>query len=211
MAGNCAASIDAGPFKIDSVAPGITFTSRTPAANGFGWNNTTVTVNWACSDATSGPVAGAVSQSVTAEGLNQSSTGTCSDVAGNSASDTQTGISIDKTVPTVSVTGVTQGKVYILGAVPAAGCSTTDALSGVDAAATLAVTGGVPPGVGTFTATCSGATDKAGNASAPVSVTYKVQFAPVGTSCLGYAGPPGAAADQCRWHRASSSRRAPCR
>ena len=52
-------------------------------------------------------------------------------------------------------------------------------------AATLAVTGGVPPGVGTFTATCSGATDKAGNASTPVSVTYQVQFAPVGTSCLG--------------------------
>ena len=44
---------------------------------------------------------------------------------------------------------------------------------------------GVPPGVGTFTATCSVATDKAGNASTPVSVTYKVQFAPAGTSCLG--------------------------
>ena len=111
--------------------------------------------------------------------------GTCTDAAGNSSGVNQPQVKVDTVLPTVAVTGVANGQIYTLGAVPAAACSTTDPLSGVDAAATLAVTGGVPPGVGTFTATCSGATDKAGNASLPVSVSYQVQFAPVGTSCLG--------------------------
>jgi hypothetical protein len=184
VAGNCADSIDAGPFKIDSVAPEIALTSRLPAANTFGWNNTAVTVAWACTDSTSGPSASSVSATVATEGLNQNATGTCHDVAGNSASDVQGGISIDTTAPAVAVTGVSQGAVYILGAVPAAGCSTSDALSGVNASATLAVTGGVAPGVGTFAAACSGATDTAGN-TASASATYTVQFAPAGTSCLG--------------------------
>jgi hypothetical protein len=141
-------------------------------------------VTWACTDATSGPSAPAVSTPVATEGLNQSATGTCLDVAGNSASDIHGNISIDTTAPVVAVTVVSHNAVYILGAVPAAGCSTSDVLSGVNASATLAVTGGVAPGVGTFTAACNGATDKAGNMAA-ASVTYKVQFAPVGTSCLG--------------------------
>jgi hypothetical protein len=184
LAGNCGASIDAGPFKIDSVVPSITLTSRLPVANAFGWNNTAVTVTWACSDGTSGPVAAAVSTAVASQGQNQSATGTCLDVAGNSASDSHGNISIDTTAPVVAVTGVSQDAVYVLGAVPAAGCSTSDALSGVNTSATLAVTGGVAPGVGTFTAACSDASDNAGNTAA-ASVTYKAQFAPVGTSCLG--------------------------
>jgi hypothetical protein len=44
----------------------------------------------------------------------------------------------------------------------------------------------MPPGVGTFTASCNGAIDKAGN-SKNVSVTYTVQYATTG-SCLGSAG-----------------------
>ncbi|MDX1522080.1 MAG: PxKF domain-containing protein, partial [Anaerolineae bacterium] len=51
---------------------------------------------------------------------------------------------------------------------------TSDALSGVATAASLSTSGG--PGVGTFTATCSGATDKAGNAGASASVTYSVVY-----------------------------------
>ena len=42
-------------------------------------------------------------------------------------------VKVDKTPPTVSVTGVTEGAIYVLGSVPAAGCSTTDGLSGVAA------------------------------------------------------------------------------
>jgi plastocyanin len=39
---------------------------------------------------------------------------------------------------------------------------------------TVAVAGGNPDGTGTFTATCSGGTDRAGNLAPPVSVSYTV-------------------------------------
>jgi hypothetical protein len=84
-------------------------------------------------------------------------------------------LQIDLTKPVVSVTGVGNGASYTLGSVPTAGCDTQDALSGVDAQATLSVTGGNSNGAGSFTATCSGAADKAGNtgsASASYSVVY---------------------------------------
>jgi subtilisin family serine protease len=81
----------------------------------------------------------------------------------------------DVTAPTVAVTGFTNGQQFLLGApLPTAGCSTTDAGSGVAQEATVAVTGG--PTVGYFTATCSGARDRAGNMAAPVSSTYQVIF-----------------------------------
>jgi hypothetical protein len=86
----------------------------------------------------------------------------------------------DKTAPIVTVTGVSNGAVYTPGSVPAAGCSTTDSESGVAKEATLTLTGGTPNGVGSFTATCSGAKDNAGNLAAPVSVTYSVQYGFIG-------------------------------
>jgi hypothetical protein len=89
-------------IKIDKTAPTITFTSRT-AANADGWNNSDVTVNWSCSDGLSGVVSGTDSNTVTTEGTNQSATGTCTDNAGNSASNTQTGINIDKTDPVATL------------------------------------------------------------------------------------------------------------
>jgi len=89
-------------------------------------------------------------------------------------------VKIDTTPPVVSVTGVTNGATYTLGAVPTAGCSTIDAISGVATAASLTLTGGVPPGVGSFTATCSGAVDMAGNRqAAPVTATYTVTPGPL--------------------------------
>jgi hypothetical protein len=83
---------------------------------------------------------------------------------------------VDTTAPVVVVLGVSNGATYILGAVPAASCSTTDSASGVAVAATLSITGGTSNGVGHFTATCSGAVDHAGNTAAPVSVTYDVHY-----------------------------------
>jgi hypothetical protein len=90
-----------GPINIDKTPPTITFVSRT-ASNVNGWNNGDVTVDWSCSDGLSGVAASAVTRTVTTEGADQSATGTCTDKAGNSASDTQTGINIDKTDPTAS-------------------------------------------------------------------------------------------------------------
>ncbi len=72
------------------------------------------------------------------------------------------------------MTGVSNGATYFYNAVPAAGCQTTDALSGVAVPATISITGGNGQGYGNYTATCSGAMDKAGNAAAPVSATYIV-------------------------------------
>jgi hypothetical protein len=83
---------------------------------------------------------------------------------------------VDATPPVVAVTGVSEGAVYVLGAVPQAGCSTTDAESGVATEATLSLSGGTALGVGGFTATCSSAVDNAGNAADPVSVGYTVTF-----------------------------------
>ena len=86
---------------IDTTGPTIMVT-RTPGPNPLGWNNTDVTVRFDCADALSG-LAGSPPDptTVSTEGANQAVTGTCQDVAGNSAEFT-TEINIDKTPPTIS-------------------------------------------------------------------------------------------------------------
>ena len=167
--------------NIDKVAPTITFDSVNPSPNADGWNKDDVTVKWNCSDSGgSGLVAANVTKAVTGEGSALSATGT-SDNAGNETSDTHGGIKIDRNKPEVTVTGVSNGATYTLGSVPAAGCSTSDGLSGVKTAATLSSSGGP---VGSITASCNGAEDKAGNTNS-ASATYQVNsrlpgfFAPV--------------------------------
>ena len=164
--------------KLDKTVPTITG-GRMPAANSHGWNNGGVTVSFTCGDALSGIQTCTPSSTVNGEGAGQSVTGTAVDKADNSASATVSGINIDLTAPDVGVTGVTQGATYTLGSVPAAGCNTTDALSGVATTATVALSGGQTVGggtVGSITANCTGATDKAGNTGSK-SVTYNVVFA----------------------------------
>jgi len=83
---------------------------------------------------------------------------------------------LDTTPPVVTVTGVANHHQYVLGAVPAAHCQTTDN-SAVAVAATVSVTTTGAHGVGPFIATCAGAVDRAGNAqAAPVIVSYSVVF-----------------------------------
>lgn len=171
-AGNIMSAVVTG-INIDLTAPTITFVNRTPA-NSNGWNNNPVTVNWSCSDTRSGVVAPTVSQSVSSEGANQPAIGTCTDIAGNNANATQNNINIDSSAPEVAVTGVSAGESYIIGSVPAAVCVTTDALSGVASPATTTITGGNADGMGTFTVTCSPATDNADNSSAPLEISYTV-------------------------------------
>ncbi|HEU5450732.1 MAG TPA: PxKF domain-containing protein, partial [Terriglobales bacterium] len=103
---------------------------------------------------------------------------TCSssDARGNTANGSFTITVQDTTPPLVTVTGVTQGATYLLGNVPTAGCSASDAVSGVTVQPTVAISGGNSNGVGPFTATCSGAQDGAGNTTPPVSVTYTVGY-----------------------------------
>lgn len=99
--GNLNTTVEATYEIVDTTAPSILFVSRTPAANVNGWNNTDVTVNWSCTDNV-GVVSSSASQILSGEGENQSATGTCTDLVGLTASNTQTGINIDKTVPTAS-------------------------------------------------------------------------------------------------------------
>jgi hypothetical protein len=172
---NCNASDSAGNdavqtsfivHVVDTTDPVITFVSRT-AANGNGWNNGDVTVNWSCSD-TVGVVSDSVSETVSAEGANQSATGTCEDTSGNTASNEQTGINIDKTAPSISAQRDT--------AANANGWNNADVASSYTASDTLS--GLDSPDSGSFTFTLEGAgqshiftvSDKAGNsASATVS------------------------------------------
>jgi hypothetical protein len=95
------------------------------------------------------------------------------DLAGNIGTAELT-LDIDTTAPTVTVTGVAEGESYLLGETPTAGCSTTDAGSGVAVEAALTLSGDPASGPGSYTATCAGAVDVAGNAAAPVSATFEV-------------------------------------
>ena len=177
LAGNTATAT-VSPINIDLTAPSIT-ASRAPLANAEGWNNTAVTVSFLCTDALSGIGSCPASQSLNSDGAGQAASGNALDRAGNAASAGVTGINVDLTPPVVQVTGVINGGVYNLGAVPQAGCSTSDALSGVAAQALVGVNGGTSNGVGTCTASCSGARDRAGNTNG-ASVTYSVHYVFVG-------------------------------
>lgn len=151
--------------------------SQTPAANAAGWNTSDVTVNWTWSDSGTGLDPANCTASSTSNGEGPLTlSATCQDLAGNSGSASYT-VHVDKTVPVVTITGVSDGASYTLGSVPTAGCSTTDGVSGVATQATISVTGGNLDGTGSFIATCNGATDLAGN-SGSASVSYTVSAAP---------------------------------
>jgi len=178
LAGNTSSPSNLVTVKIDKTVPTISAAATTqPNANG--WYKGDVTVRFTCADTLSNLAANAcpADQVLSSEGSAVASTAqTVSDLAGNSsAASNVVTVQIDKTAPVVAVTGVSNGGSYKVGSVPTAGCTTTDALSGVATQATLSVTGGNPDGTGSFTATCSGATDKAGN-SGSASVTYSVGY-----------------------------------
>lgn len=178
-------------LALDGVAPTASPT-QAPAANGAGWNNSDVTVTWNWTDSGSGidPANCTASSSSSGEGV-LTLTATCRDQAGNSGT-TSYVVNVDKTAPVVAVTGVSDGASYAYGSVPVAACDTQDATSGVAGAAVLEVVGGDLDGIGSFTATCSSATDNAGNSSSPVSVSYTVL-------------PPGTLVGACGNYRVYSS------
>ncbi|MEZ4734658.1 MAG: hypothetical protein R3E79_46800 [Caldilineaceae bacterium] len=161
-------------------APPTANPTQSPAPAPSGWNNTNVTVTWNWSDNAGGTgidPANCTTSSVSSGEGTLTLNAICKDVAGNQGNASYT-VQIDKTAPVVTVTGVSDGANYTLGSVPTAACSTSDALSGVATQATISLSGGNPDGSGSFTATCSGATDNAGNSAVPVSVSYTVS-APV--------------------------------
>ncbi len=154
--------------KRDQTAPSITFDSRT-APNSNGWNNSNVTVNWNCSDAMSGTSSASVSQTLTNEGANQNANGTCQDNAGNTAADTQSGISIDKTAPVLAPT-VSPNPVLLNGSATASP-NASDALSGI---ASQSCDAPNTASVGNKSLNCT-ATDLAGN-TATAFADYRVIY-----------------------------------
>jgi hypothetical protein len=170
-------------FKFDATPPTITYAGQAPAANLAGWNNTNVTLTWTCADGLSGVVAAAQTQTLSGESNALQATETCSDLAGNSASDTRTGFSIDKTLPAIQITSPTSGP-YALKSSVASNYGCTDGLSGVSSCV-----GTVASGVNIDTATVGGktftvnASDVAGNAVTKP-VTYSVRYLSAGV-CLG--------------------------
>jgi hypothetical protein len=171
-AGNSATS-NAVVVKVDKTKPTITANAGSYDGN---WTNQNVTVSFECGDALSGIADNACPANVTVNSDTNASgraiSGSVSDRAGNSETSNTVTVKVDKSAPTVSVTGVSNGATYTLGSVPTAGCSTTDGLSGVATDATPSTIGGP---VGSVTATCSGAKDNAGNTNS-ASVIYTVQY-----------------------------------
>ncbi len=179
-------------IDVDKTPPTIAFVNRT-AANGAGWNNTDVTVNWSCSDTLSGPVNASVSSTVATEGQNQSSTGTCQDNAGNIASNTQTGISIDKTPPTVHIAadrGADHNGWYnhsLTFSNPG-----TDSLSGIASCTVPAAYSGPDSATSSVSASC---TDNAGNTG-----TGTFSFMYDGTPPTSVSGGPNRPPDHNAWY-----------
>ncbi len=164
---------------VDTGDPTISLVSRLPAANAGGWNNTDVTVTWSCSDGGSGVVAATVTQTVTADAADQSATGTCDDNAGNTASDTQTGINIDKTAPAIADDGAISGTLGTNGWYTSAVVnqfSATDGLSGVAGTNPVSVSTGSAEGTG-ITVNSGSFSDVAGNSTAGInSAAFKIDL-----------------------------------
>ena len=160
--------------QIDDTKP--TITAQRTAANLAGWNNGPVTVSFTCEDPESKVASCSGPTTLNDDGANQSVVGEGTDYVGNTSTLEVAGINIDRSAPTVGVTGVADGVTYLLGAVPAAGCVATDnGPSGIDGACTYSAIGGDTNGVGLFTYQAS-ARDLAGNMTT-VGGQYTVRYA----------------------------------
>jgi hypothetical protein len=105
LSGNAASAT--ADVKIDRTPPQITYLSSTPARPASGWHKTNVTAKFSCVDHESGVEQSQV-EDVLEEGRSQLAFGTCVDKVGNSVGSNSTEIfDIDKTPPTVFVTGRT--------------------------------------------------------------------------------------------------------
>jgi hypothetical protein len=177
LAGNV--GTDSLTVKLDKTVPTISGAIVAGTLGNNGWYTSPVKVHFTCADALSGIPSSGCPDDVTlsTNGSGQSVVRSVTDVAGNSASATVSGINIDATKPTINSVSVANGAVFTLGdpAAPSGTptCTATDTGSGV-ASCNVAVTGGQPNGVGTFSFTAT-ATDNAGNTSTQ-SGSYKVVY-----------------------------------
>ena len=163
----------------DTTQPTIVATVS-PSPNAAGWNTSTATVTFACSDVTSGIATCPAAVTVSAETSGQTVSGTATDKAGNQKSASVV-VKLDETAPLVSITAPATGTTVTSATLTVSG-TVSDSRSGV---AGVTCNGGTATLSGT-TFTCGVtlaqgdniltviATDVAGNAATPVTrhVTY---------------------------------------
>ncbi len=182
-------------IMIDATAPTLVFGTPTPAPNANGWNNTSVSVPYTASDATSRVATSAPGSPLTftTEGAGQSQNVTVSDVAGNSAAFASPSVNIDLTAPVTAST--VSGATITL--------SATDNLSGVGSTYYTVDSGAQQTYTIPFAVNAPGShaitywsVDKAGNVETAHMLGTTVAL-PTTTSSL--AGTPGNAG----WYRSS--------
>jgi RHS repeat-associated protein len=126
LAGNTATATVS--LNVDTTAPSA-IPSRAPAPNAAGWNNSDVTVTFACADALSGVAICPGANVVATEGALQRIAATATDVAGNSSAAADI-VSLDKSAPVVQLTSPADGAVLTTSPIVVEG-TVTDALSGI--------------------------------------------------------------------------------
>jgi hypothetical protein len=147
-----------GGAQLPDGTPPTAAPTQSPAANGNGWNNSDVTVDWNWSDTGSGVDAGNCTTSSTSSGEGSITlNATCKDLAGNEGSADYT-VKVDKTNPTVAPTA-SPNPVMLNGIVTVLP-NASDTGSGVASASCDPVPSTATPGVKTVNCT---ATDNAGN------------------------------------------------
>src|SRR5207248_5624908 len=178
------ATTDTATVSIDKTAPTITAASNS-APNANGWHNASVTVNFSCTDDTSG-VASCAGPQTFGEGAHQSATGTATDNADNTASSSLHEINVDTTPPTLSgapTTSPNDAGWYHDDVTVEWTCA--DALSGV--------AGACPPantitGEGDGLSVSSSVNDRAGNATSASVDKVKIDRTPPSTNASAPSG-----------------------
>lgn len=161
---------------LDAIPPTAAPT-QSPAANGAGWNNTDVTVNWNWTDNAGGSGIDSANCTILSPSSGEGTltlNANCKDNAGNTGSASYT-VKVDTTAPSITITSPTATS-YLLNQVVAANFSCSDGGSGVaSCVGTVASGANINTGSGGTKTFTVNATDNVGNTST-VSVNYNVSY-----------------------------------
>lgn len=117
-------------IQIDKTAPSISGAATT-SPNANNWYKNDVTIKFTASDAGSGIDTVTPDTIISTEAASQSVSGTAIDKAGNSASTTVSGINIDKTIPSITISSP-EAKDYLQSGSITLNFNVLDTISGID-------------------------------------------------------------------------------